>query len=58
MNNGDIVDSLWGRIQAPELQQYINSLKVDYQRNNRNYKEILQDIAGRSQCDLSDELRR
>ena len=46
VNNGDIVDSLWGKIQALELQQYLNSLKVDYQRKNCSYKEILQDLAG------------
>ena len=45
VNNGDIVDSLWPRIQCPEIQMYISSLKVDYQRNQRTYKLILQDIA-------------
>ena len=46
VNNGDIVDALWARIQAPELQSYLNSLKVEYQRSERDYKLILQDIAG------------
>ena len=45
VHNGDIVDALWSKIQASELQSYIASLKVDYQRNVRNYKVILQDIA-------------
>ena len=45
VNNGDIVDDLWDRIQAPELQMYLASLKVDYQRNPREYRFILQDIA-------------
>ena len=43
--NGDIVDALWTRIQAPDLQQYIAALKVQYQQNPRDYKLILQDIA-------------
>ena len=45
VNNGDIVDELWERIQTPDLQLYVASLKVDYQRNPRDYKLILQDIA-------------
>ena len=45
VDNGDIVDALWPRIQATELTSYISSLKVDYQRNLRDYKEILLDIA-------------
>jgi hypothetical protein len=45
VNNGDIVDELWDRIQATDLQLYVASLKIDYQRNPRDYKLILQDIA-------------
>ena len=45
VNNGDIVDALWNRIQSPDLQIYINTLKVNYQQNHRSYKLILQDIA-------------
>ena len=45
VNNGDIVDELWDRIQASDIQMYVASLKVDYQRNQRDYKAILQDIA-------------
>ena len=44
VNNGDIVDDLWDRIQAPDLQLYVSSLKIEYQRNPRDYKLILQDI--------------
>ena len=43
--NGDIVDALWDRIQAPDLQVFISTLKVEYQRNPRDYRLILQDIA-------------
>jgi hypothetical protein len=45
VNNGDIVDDLWDRVQASDLQLYVASLKVEYQRNLRDYKLILQDIA-------------
>ena len=45
VNNGDIVDSLWEKIQSQDVQVYVASLKVDYQRNPRDYKLILQDIA-------------
>ena len=45
MHNGDIVDSLWAKIQDGDLTSYLGSLKVDYQRNPRNYKLILQDGA-------------
>ena len=41
----DIVDGLWKRIQATDIQLYVASLKVEYQRNPRSYKLILQDIA-------------
>ena len=44
-HNGDIVDALWPRIQDSALASYVSSLKVDYQRNPRSYKLILQDIA-------------
>jgi len=45
VDNGDIVDGLWPRIQAPELVVFIASLQVDYQHNPRDYKLILLDIA-------------
>ena len=45
VNNGDIVDGLWDRIQSQDIQVYVASLKVNYQQNPRNYKLILQDIA-------------
>lgn len=44
-HNGDIVDSLWGRIQNAELQPYVQALKVQYSQNPRSYNLILQDIA-------------
>jgi len=45
VNNGDIVDALWDRILTADLQLYAASLKVDYMRNPRNYRLILQDLA-------------
>jgi len=45
VDNGDIVDDLWARIQNTDIQVYVSSLKVDYQRNPRSYQLILQDIA-------------
>jgi len=46
VDNGTIVDDLWPRIQASEIQIYVASLKVAYKSNPRDYKLILQDIAG------------
>ena len=44
-HNGNVVDKLWEKIQNPDLQTYIAALKVSYQREQRSYKELLQDIA-------------
>ena len=45
VDNGDIVDALWGMVQESSLQTFLAALKVDYMRNPRSYKLILQDIA-------------
>jgi hypothetical protein len=45
VHDGDIVDKLWGRIQNSDLATYVAALKVEYTRNPRDYREILQDIA-------------
>ena len=45
VRNEDIMDDLWPRIQDDRLTAYIASLKVDYQRNPKSYKLVLQDIA-------------
>ena len=39
------MDDLWPRIQDDRLTAYIASLKVDYHRNPKSYKLVLQDIA-------------
>lgn len=44
-HNGDIVDSLWSRIQNPELQPFLQALKVQYSIAPRPFSEVLQDIA-------------
>ena len=45
VDNGDIVDSLWQKIQDSSLQTFLAALKVEYMRNPREYKLLLQDIA-------------
>jgi hypothetical protein len=45
MHNADIVEVIWRKMTNPELSQYIIALKVQYQRQPRDYQEILQDIA-------------
>ena len=46
VQNGDIIDALWEKIQISELQANLDSLKVDYVRNPAwGYKLILQDVA-------------
>ena len=44
VTNGHIVDSLWDRIKSKEITVNISALKVDYQRNPRDCKLILQGI--------------
>ena len=45
VHDGDIVDKLWGRIQNSDLTTYMTALKIEYMRNQRDYRLILQDIA-------------
>ena len=46
VHNSDIVDELWPRIQASELNTFISTLKVEFSRApTRDYKLLLQDIA-------------
>ena len=42
---GDLVDKLWNQIQNPELNLFVEALKVQYGRNAREHRLILQDIA-------------
>ena len=45
MNNSDIVEIIWQRVSNAELSQYLTVLKVQFQHQPRNYREVLQYIA-------------
>ena len=45
LHNSDIIDLIWKKIMIPELSQYVTALKVQFQRQPRDYQDILQDIA-------------
>ena len=44
-HNLDIVDELWNKIHNPELNSFVEALKVQYSQKPREYRLILQDIA-------------
>ena len=45
MHNADVVDMIWKKVTNLYLNQYVVELKVQFQRESRNYQEVLQDIA-------------
>ena len=45
LHNADVVDMIWKKVTKPELNQYVVALKVQFQREPRNYQEVLQEIA-------------
>ena len=45
MHNADIVEIIWQRVNNAELIQYLTALKVHFQHQPCNYREVLQDIA-------------
>ena len=45
MHNADIVDIIWHRVSNAELRHYLTALKVQFQHQALNYREVLQDIA-------------
>ena len=45
LHNTDVVDMIWKKVTNPELNQYVVALKVQFQRETRNYQEVLQYIA-------------
>ena len=45
MHNADIVEIVWQRVSNAELSQYLVDIKVQFQHQSRNYREVLQDIA-------------
>ena len=44
MHNTGIVEIIWQRFSNAELRQYLTDLKVQFQHQPRNYREVLQDI--------------
>ena len=44
MHNADIVDIIWKKVSNAELSQYIAAVKVQFQYQPRNYREVLQYI--------------
>ena len=45
IHNVDVVDMIWKEVTNPELNQYVDALKVQFQREPRTYQEVLQYIA-------------
>ena len=45
LHNADVVDMIWQKVTNPELNQYVVALKFQFQREPRNYQEVLQDIS-------------
>ena len=45
MHNTCIFEIIWKRVSNVELSQYLTALKVHFQNQPRNYREVLQDIA-------------
>ena len=45
MHNGDVVDLIWKKMTNPDLSQYVTALKVQFQREPRDYNDVIQDIA-------------
>ena len=58
MHNADIVDIIWKSVSNAELIQYLTSFKVQFQRQPRNYREVLQDIASQVPFIGVDTLRK
>ena len=44
MHNADIVEIIWKKVSNAELSQYIAAIKVQFQYQPRNYREVLQYI--------------
>ena len=45
MHNGDVVHLIWKKMTNPDLSQYVTALKVQFQREPRDYKDVFQEIA-------------
>ena len=44
MHNADIVEIILQRVSKAKFSQYLTALKVHFQHQPRNYREVLQDI--------------
>ena len=44
MHNADIDEIIWQRVSNAELSQYLTALKVQFQHQPRNYREVQQNI--------------
>ena len=58
MHNADIVEIVWQRVRNAELSQYPTALKLQFQHQPRNYRELLQDILIQVQSIGVDTLRK
>ena len=58
MHNADIVEIVWQRVRDAELSQYPTALKLQFQHQPRNYRELLQDILIQVQSIGVDTLRK
>ena len=58
MHNADIVEIIWHRVSNAELIHYITAVKVQFQHQPRNYREVLQDIASQVPSIGLDTLRK
>ena len=45
MKNAEIVEIIWQRVNNSELSQYLTAVKVQFQHQPLNYREVIQDIA-------------
>ena len=45
MHNSDIIEIIWHRFSNAEWSQYLTALKVQFQHQPCNYREVLQYIA-------------
>ena len=45
LHNAYVVEMIWQKVTNPELNQYVVTLKVQFQREPWNYQEVLQGIA-------------
>ena len=58
MHNAAIIYIIWQRVRNAELSQYLTDIKVQFQHQPRNYREVLQDIASQVQSIGVDTLHK